>query len=537
MNFSKFNQKPKTDINSNLFSDGFKLISLEVKDHPVLGSNKFNFIDDNHTPDKIYTSVIIGPNGTGKSYLLRFIIDRFRCINALSQGENAHYTDNRFVLKYSYRGSIFIFSNINSTKSLTSRKNKLTSTLWRDDKIVNFNEKKSLGLPDSIIAQAIMLTDKYPVLNKKEEEKFSMYKYLGVRNRPQQASTRYYVRKTVEYIVKEKDSIAFKDGLKSIINFLGADSSLKIVYYTSNTHKFYKEDITIQDIDDYFLAIQKKYQKLETKIPPFKLSVYLSLKNEDKLHSVVQFISNLVKSNKLEKARKNSAIKKLEYDILDEESYTKLRQEYNNIEKLRRLGLLNAPDIKLSKGEDYDLKHSSSGEYHFFSSMVGLLATVGKNSLILIDEPEISLHPNWQMKYLNFLRKIFEHPSYKTCHILIATHSHFLISDLQGDSSKIIGLKKEEGKLVTRDIDGVNTFGWSAEEVLYKIFDVATTRNHYIAMELNEILKEFSKKNRDKEMLKSKLKILNYLNEILSDKDPLKTVVNKLLSRIVSNEL
>ena len=115
--------------------------------------------------------------------------------------------------------------------------------------------------------------------------------------------------------------------------------------------------------------------------------------------------------------------------------------------------------------------------------MVGLMATVNPGSLVFIDEPEISLHPNWQMKYLSFIRELFSDPEYNTCHIIIATHSHFLISDLKGTSARIIGLRKNKNKIKTIDISH-NTYGWSAEQVLLDVFEVSTTRN-YIVMSCN----------------------------------------------------
>jgi hypothetical protein len=32
-------------------------------------------------------------------------------------------------------------------------------------------------------------------------------------------------------------------------------------------------------------------------------------------------------------------------------------------------------------------------------------------NIVLIDEPEISLHPNWQLKILDFYKKIFQNES------------------------------------------------------------------------------------------------------------------------------
>ena len=55
-----------------------------------------------------------------------------------------------------------------------------------------------------------------------------------------------------------------------------------------------------------------------------------------------------------------------------------------------------------------------------------LLFKVEPNSLILIDEPEISLHVEWKMQFLKDLQEIT-----KLAHlnVLISTHSPTLIHD------------------------------------------------------------------------------------------------------------
>jgi len=68
----------------------------------------------------------------------------------------------------------------------------------------------------------------------------------------------------------------------------------------------------------------------------------------------------------------------------------------------------------------------SSGEQHELILLYELLFKVNKNSLILIDEPEISLHVAWQKKMLENLNRII-----KLVHInvLIATHSPQIINN------------------------------------------------------------------------------------------------------------
>lgn len=68
----------------------------------------------------------------------------------------------------------------------------------------------------------------------------------------------------------------------------------------------------------------------------------------------------------------------------------------------------------------------SSGEQHELVLLYEFLFKVRPNSLILIDEPEISLHIAWQEQFLKDLQQITELASFD---VLIATHSPQLIYD------------------------------------------------------------------------------------------------------------
>ena len=68
----------------------------------------------------------------------------------------------------------------------------------------------------------------------------------------------------------------------------------------------------------------------------------------------------------------------------------------------------------------------SSGEQHEVVLLYQLLFRVKANSLILIDEPELSLHIAWQEQFLKDLAQITSITSFD---VLIATHSPQIISD------------------------------------------------------------------------------------------------------------
>ena len=436
-------------MEKSIIQNGFKLDSLEVTDHPILGNNTFNFLDKEDDSNSIYFTVLIGSNGTGKSELLKLILHLFRGVYLI--GGNRFRVNYFFALKFWNSGYLFEFSNNRDIKfvDITNKKSKYPSpNFYLNNKTIE-REEFINAFPSSIIANSLMLTDKFIApRNGREQADFPIYKYLGVRNRPQQASTRSYVRKTVEFIVEQLNSEVFKEGITNLSKFLGFNGSVEVRYSTIYTKKFYTGNLKKEELEDYFYKIDEQY-KNSTITPPFKLNYFKSITKEDgELDRLVFFINTLFKTDRLIPVYRSTK-KELSYRVDNNLEHSLLKEEYEHLDKLRKLGLVNPPSVNfIHNDKPLGIQQTSSGEFHFFSTMVGLMATVKPGSLILIDEPEISLHPNWQMKYLAFIRKLFNDPKYNTCHIIIATHSHFLISDLQGASSKIIGLKKTNTKIL-----------------------------------------------------------------------------------------
>jgi predicted ATP-binding protein involved in virulence len=167
----------------------------------------------------------------------------------------------------------------------------------------------------------------------------------------------------------------------------------------------------------------------------------------------------------------------------------------------------------------------SSGEIQIITSMLALSSIVEENSLIIIDEPEISLHPNWQIKFIDLLCAIFK--KYPTCHFLIATHSHFLVSDLKPESSSLLALVKDNEDNISPELLNYETYGWTAENILYNIFNVATVRNHYFEMDLRNLLSIISSNTKSRNTLKVKEYIRKFENFNIHNNDPLKLIIKE----------
>jgi predicted ATP-binding protein involved in virulence len=84
--------------------------------------------------------------------------------------------------------------------------------------------------------------------------------------------------------------------------------------------------------------------------------------------------------------------------------------------------------VRVKDGEKQSLPLSvlSSGEQHLIVLIGKLVFNTNKGALVLIDEPEISFHPEWQEKFLSILEEIRKLNGFA---VLLATHSPILIGD------------------------------------------------------------------------------------------------------------
>jgi predicted ATP-binding protein involved in virulence len=78
------------------------------------------------------------------------------------------------------------------------------------------------------------------------------------------------------------------------------------------------------------------------------------------------------------------------------------------------------------KKEPLALSVLSSGEQHLIVLIGKLVFNTTSGALVLIDEPEISFHPEWQEKFLSILDEIRKLNRFT---VLVATHSPILIGD------------------------------------------------------------------------------------------------------------
>ena len=164
-----------------------------------------------------------------------------------------------------------------------------------------------------------------------------------------------------------------------------------------------------------------------------------------------------------------------------------------------------------SAGDKFDINELSSGEKQLFLRTLAIRMLNPENSIILIDEPELSLHPKWQQRIVDVYRKIG-----KNNQIIIATHSPHILGSVKKENIMLLD-KDDEGKIVVRTGDELyDSYGQPTDRVLKDIMGLETTRNPKVFKLLEEAGELVDKNEYESEEFKTKYK---KLREILGNKD------------------
>lgn len=124
--------------------------------------------------------------------------------------------------------------------------------------------------------------------------------------------------------------------------------------------------------------------------------------------------------------------------------------EYSRIENINDRKLI----LFKKNGIDIPINKLSSGEKQVVYRGCFLLKDVNATSgaFVFIDEPEISLHPNWQVKIMDYYKDIFTKNGEQTSQIFAVTHSPFIIHNDRRRNDKIIILSRnEKGNIYIKD--------------------------------------------------------------------------------------
>ena len=419
-------------------------------------------------------TIIHGPNGFGKTTLLKLIDaifnDRFLTINKI------RFTE--FKIEFDNGSSLLFTSKIKLERVLDKKK---------PIKILEFNFSEPSGSVSGSISPTV--SDYLDQSSEFPSEKSALYRYLSKLPkysfervyRIEKALRSGIARDELDFLSKKDlESLPFeKSEIKAIKAWNQVKEALLPVHFiqsqrlltiqarplTDEPQPPYKHSVVVyskelaKKIESKLAESAALSQKLDRTFPS-RLVEMLTKQDQNQIPSQEEISERLEglekKSSRLMEAglldREKEAflppkrelmehtLRVLDLNIKDTEIKLAVFDEFvNKLELMKEIinkrFLYKEMTINRKKGFVFNtatrkpplkLETLSSGEQHEVVLMYELLFRTKPGSLILIDEPEISLHVAWQHEFLRDLQKIAE---IADLDILIATHSPQVIHD------------------------------------------------------------------------------------------------------------
>lgn len=297
------------------------------------------------------------------------------------------------------------------------------------------------------------------------------------------------------YKILKKFKIDFtnNNGINPVTILAGINGSGKTTLLEFIFETFKKQNINNSNKGSYIGIEEAKLFNTTPIEPYFHLTSDFLKKNKDKFaFDISQKIFYYKASEENNSAKKiiTDYIDELIYekDIKSSQAYDKMRNTLNEILstinlqiEFSRLDKDKEIYFKNYQSNEIKLKNLSDGEKKIITKVFPLFISPIKNSVILIDEPESSLHPNWQNEIINLYTKIAEKNNNQ---IIIATHSPHIVSAVENKYVKV--LVNENNTIKVIDISS-KSFGRKVDEILLDIFKVNGLRTPIIETKLKEL--------------------------------------------------
>lgn len=159
------------------------------------------------------------------------------------------------------------------------------------------------------------------------------------------------------------------------------------------------------------------------------------------------------------------------------------RRDFHTIQAfalLRRLDVLSLTSCEISTQEHklIDVAKTSSGQQQMLCAVLGLATSISNNCLVLVDEPELSLHPEWQLKFVDALFRIAD--SVHNAHIIVATHSPLIVQQGMQHGADIIQM----GDRVQSSSRSLTDESLSVEQALIDVFHTPISGSAHVSNEI-----------------------------------------------------
>lgn len=344
--------------------------------------------------------------------------------------------------------------------------------------------------PSCVIAVSTGTRDRFPRPTSKISESGIEYHYIGASGSSKdQAGVTTLSSSFLQVIKNLADDDRHSIELASAFEMLG-----------------YRSSFNLTIAEGFELRREREKRRLKKTAPDFNFD--MSIKEVDKVYRAF-------------KAKPSSPLT-LSLDILSG-APPAIRHVLPLIIELVESGLLRVLDTELyslrSKNK-HKFSDASSGQQCMIQMLIGLAASIRHHALICIDEPEISLHPEWQTKVITLLQEIFK--SYEGCHFFIATHSPQVVSGMQAEAACVINLENHQVFYPDHYSEK------SADFQLSRVFEEPGFRNEFLLRTTLKILAKLAKNQKLDSLEIQAAKHLEKIKSRLKINDPVLHLIEQI---------
>lgn len=511
-----------------------------------------NYIN-NFFGDKINVTGIVGENGSGKSSILEILSNKYNEFD-ISAGLFFVFYDNNND-KILFRGAkekekveniykLELQQTINALKNTTTiyfsnilNEQDLYTPIFRQE--VNYSHMLNISTTQVLSQMKYIDTASNHFMGSSSTSFDKVYRSYRI----QQISNSLILLKDtaiqIPFNLPEKvviRNINFRDHIQSLQDKFEDHEYRKILEVIDNSNS---DDLLFENYLTTNLIISLLLENMDRN-NPFRADIMSSILNAKMNSSLNQFYENVRTALKDKKFNLNG--EPVSFKIIDDfffladklikemkkfDTSESFQSEYEmelNIKK-SNFDFLDTYEKLIQQSEyflDINWRGISSGEesflyefsrfYHLskgYKSDPYLSLGSAENLMILIDEGETTFHPQWQKEYIKYLTIFFEKNFTQKIHLILTSHSPFLVSDLPRDNILFLINGKEE-----KSFDIKETFGANIHTLLSNRFFIKNGLMGEYAKDTIEEVIDFLNNNKSKmQSIDTVEKIINIIGE------------------------
>ncbi|MGG8056777.1 AAA family ATPase [Klebsiella aerogenes] len=465
-----------------------------------------------------YISLIVGPNGSGKSKVLE-AISATGIIRQYLEYKGSKNADGRdglridrrpigFLDGVSFKESRIIYENKETNNLSVKRFNPNYQGVSYDRFAYEFSGNE---VPSKIVCVTNSIFNKFPsitnTLNREFDYDYSSYQNLSIsedileggKSLVHGSKSKIFSKLILNALFSGKESF---NKLVSFLNTFGISGGYKLhlrpgnmlkgvssegVHNVSSVREWYEREVQINNQGKRVITgdiIDLLDEVFKTLFANKKIKDYEEYDNSHYFPDSYSF----------------------PIDVNDE--HDSENEFYKKIKLIAEYGFITVDKFDFKKNDrDISLDSMSSGEINLFLLLFKINSVIEDDSIILIDEPELSLHPAWQNEIIPSLKKAFS--SYSGCHFIIATHSPHVVASIPKENSSVTILNNYPSTE-----PGYHFSGKSSDFQLFSVLGFVGAENDYLITQFIIIL---SKLASEENLTKGEEKLLGVSGDILQN--------------------